>query len=72
METIHHLDPGDWSWRVSVQVAVITIVLVITEYWFRKRPAFSEFPTIALEGKSAKETWLHNGRKAITEGIKLV
>lgn len=70
METIHCLHPG--SWPVSVQVAVITVVLVVTKYCFSKRNAFSEFPMVTLDGKSAKETWLYNGRKAISEGVKLV
>lgn len=70
METIHHLHPGNW--HISMQVAVITFVLVVAKYWFSKHHAFSEFPIIALDGKSAKETWLYNGRKAISEGVKLV
>ena len=70
METIHHLHPGNWPF--SMQMAVITVVLVVTKYWFIKRHGISEFPTIALDGKSAKETWLYNGRNAITEGVKLV
>lgn len=70
MDTSHLLHPSDWP--VSVQVAIITVILVVSKYWFGKRFTFSEFPIIALDGKSAKETWLHNGRKAISEGVKLV
>lgn len=70
METIRHLHTGNWP--LSVQVAVLTIVLVVTMYWFRTRRTFSDFPIIALDGKSVKETWLYNGRKAVSEGVKLV
>lgn len=70
MESIHHLHPGNW--HVSVQVVISLIVLLVAKYSFSKRHGFSDLPTIALDGKSAKETWLYNGRKAITEGVKLV
>lgn len=70
MDIIYHVHPG--TWPVSVQVAVLTVALVVTVYWLSRRHTFSEFPIIALDGKSAKETWLYNGRKAISEGVKLV
>lgn len=70
MDTIYHVHLG--TWPVSVQVTVLTVVLVVTVYWLSRRHTFSEFPIITLDGKSAKETWLYNGRKAILEGVKLV
>lgn len=70
METVHHFHPRNWP--ASVQVAVLTIILVLTIYWFRRRRTFSDFPMIALDGKSAKDTWLYNGRQAVSEGVKLV
>lgn len=70
MDSSHLLHPSNWP--VSVQVAIITVFLLVSKYCFGKRDTLSEFPIIALDGKSAKETWLHNGIKAISEGGKLV
>jgi hypothetical protein len=58
---------------VSLQVVAVAAIVWITSYAISSlntnRP-FPGFPVIALDGRSAMDTWLWHGKKAITEGLK--
>lgn len=70
MDTIQRLLPQGLP--VSLQVVAATLLLGFIYSIITKERPFSAFPVIALDGKSARKTWLFNGRKAMIEGVRRV
>jgi hypothetical protein len=70
MEAISRLVPEGFP--VSLQVVAGTLILGIVYSLITKDRPFAGFPIITLDGKSAKQTWLFNGKRAIAEGVKKV
>lgn len=63
------------SYPVSLQVAVVGAVLAAVYYAvksYRESRPLPGFPVITLDGRDAKETWMLQGNRAITEGIRRV
>lgn len=63
------------GYPASLQVIAVALVAWVFFYLikiYRKDRPFPGFSVIALDGKSPKETWLLNGNKAITEGLRRV
>lgn len=57
---------------ISLQVVAATLLLGLIYSLVTKDRPFAGFPIIALDGKSPKETYFHNGRRAIQEGVRRV
>lgn len=59
-----------WLQVAGVGASLGLVAYTIKEY--RKDRPLKGFPVITLDGKSAKETWLLQGNRAITEGLRQV